>query len=464
MTISRLIAAIFLTLVSPITGDSGTSRGSRKKKCPGCAVTLENHTFGDQATDCEGPPQQQKQQPQQTPPFSKQSSATILKATTTPADAKVDFKREQLRQLELEQQRLMREISSEEKKLDEEIERRKNAIEHLKSVRKSTSSTHPHLQEESFPPPQPRDQSIAAHSAAILDSSTAPLLPPKNVSTLLGNISSLLGSNNIEGQGHPSQPHQQQQSVNPLFSSSYPATSASSYNPVDQSELFLRPTRANDVTRGKALRIVDFVSRIRPSEDEKILSYDSNCKLTLTLQDRKPKLSSVTVEQFNIANLRIFYELLFSGKLSTLRDIQEYLSYVIKILELANKYTWESVLLYDDEFRILQHTYGFSWATDHSHLHEAVLMPRWAAHLSRNKQGSPSYLLPYNNSDSGYKHPSNFVTHLSSGSEICRLFNCRKGCQRPQCKFSHVCNRKVGSQACGKNHAGVSHPPDSQDQ
>lgn len=154
---------------------------------------------------------------------------------------------------------------------------------------------------------------------------------------------------------------------------------------------------------------------------------------------------------------------MFSGKLSTLRDIQEYLSYVIKILELANKYTWESVLLYDDEFRILQHTYGFSWATDHSHLHKAVLMPRWAAHLSRNKQESPSYLSPYNNSDSGYKH-HNFVTHLSSGSEICRLFNCRKGCQRPQCKFSHVCNRKVGSQACGKNHAGVSHPPDNQDQ
>ena len=460
MTISRLIAAIFLTLVSPIAGDPGTSRGSRKKKCPGCAVTLENHTFGDQNADCEGPLQQQKQS-SATPPSSKQSSATILKATPTPADPKVDFKREQLRQLELEQQRLMREISFEEKKLDEEIARRKTAIEQLKAVRKSTSNNHPHLQEESFPPPQPRDQSIAAHSAAILDSSMAPLLPPNNVSTLLGNISSLLGPNN-ESQGHPSQPHQQQ-SINPLFSSSFPTTSASSNNPVDQSELFLRPTRANDVTRGKALRIVDFVSRIRPSEDEKILSYDNNCKLTLTLQDRKPKLSSVTVEQFNIANLRIFYELLFSGKLSTLRDIQEYLSYVIKILELANKYTWESVLLYDDEFRILQHTYGFSWATDHSHLHEAVLMPRWAAHLSRNKQGSPSYLSPYNNSDSGYKH-HNFVTHLSSGSEICRLFNCRKGCQRPQCKFSHVCNRKVGSQACGKNHAGVSHPPDNQDQ
>ena len=87
MTISRLIAAIFLTLVSPITEDPGTSRGSRKKKCPGSAVTLENHTFGDQTTDCEGPPQQQKQS-SATPPSSKQSLATILKATPMLADPK----------------------------------------------------------------------------------------------------------------------------------------------------------------------------------------------------------------------------------------------------------------------------------------------------------------------------------------------------------------------------------------
>ena len=79
MTISRLIAAKFLTLVSSITGDPGTSRGSQKKKCPGCAVTLENHTFGDQTTDCEGPPQQQQQkQSSATLQSSKQCSATIF--------------------------------------------------------------------------------------------------------------------------------------------------------------------------------------------------------------------------------------------------------------------------------------------------------------------------------------------------------------------------------------------------
>ena len=45
-------------------------------------------------------------------------------------------------------------------------------------------------------------------------------------------------------------------------------------------------------------------------------------------------------------------------------------------MELTNKYTWEFVLLYDDEFRVLQHTYDFSWGTDNSHLHEVVLLPK----------------------------------------------------------------------------------------
>ena len=100
------------------------------------------------------------------------------------------------------------------------------------------------------------------------------------------------------------------------FQSNLPI-SPPSIHPISENELFLRPRRTNDVTRGKALRIVDFVSRLRSTKEEKVLSYDENCRLTLTLQDTKPKLSTVTVEQYSIANLRIFYELLFSGKLST---------------------------------------------------------------------------------------------------------------------------------------------------
>ena len=44
------------------------------------------------------------------------------------------------------------------------------------------------------------------------------------------------------------------------------------------------------------------------------------------------------------------------------------------------------------------------------------------------------------------------------------MFKSRKGCQRSQFKFFHVCNWKVGSQACEKNHSGVSHPSGTDNQ
>ena len=139
----------------------------------------------------------------------------------------------------------------------------------------------------------------------------------------------------------------------------------------------------------------------------------------------------------------------------SLLDIEDYLSYSIKVLEKATNYTWQSVLLYNDEFRVLQHTYGFPWGTDHSHLHEVIFMPRWVAKLTR-RQGNTT-TSPYNSSDSSSKGPSNTCSHIPNGSEICRMFNARKGCRRLPCKFVHTCNCKVGSQACGKNHQGYLH-------
>ena len=221
------------------------------------------------------------------------------------------------------------------------------------------------------------------------------------------------------------------------------------------SEVFLRPTRNVDNGMGKPLRIVDFVSRLCPTEEEKVISGDSQTKLTLSVSSNKPKLESISVEQYSIANLRIFYELLYSNRLSTMPDVQEYLSYSIKLMELAKRYTWLSVLRYDDEYRVLQHTYGFSWSTDNSHLHEVVLLPRWAANYNTLRKGSA-----INSSESftgGNVKKLFTITHLAGGQEICRSFNSSRGCFREACKFAHVCNQKVGSQACGKPHAGCNH-------
>ena len=350
----------------------------------------------------------------------------------------------------------------EEHSLLEEIRVRTEKLERLKASRPQASSA-------ALPPN--RQQNIQTNSE---ETRSAILNPP-----VPDSISTLLRRPLLAEQQQQQLSHNSQTGLLSGFSSGFAAASNPPLNPgllnsrsqvpslathpISHNELFLRPTRANDVTKGKALRIVDFVSRIRPAEDEKVLSYDKNCKLALILQDTRPKLSSVTIEQYNIANLRIFYELLFSGKLSTLLDVQEYLSYAIKVLELATKNTWESVLKYDDEFRILQHTYGFSWSYDHSHLHEVVLEPRWAAKLPRglrlsNDTSSSKSDFSFSSGLAGNNKGPAIMSHLSSGLEICRMFNSRRGCQKSPCKFAHACNRKVGSQVCGKSHQGFLHP------
>ena len=81
------------------------------------------------------------------------------------------------------------------------------------------------------------------------------------------------------------------------------------------------------------------MSRLRPQEDEKILTTTSGeeTKLLLSLGHKKPNLDNITVEQYAIANIRIFYELLSSNRLPTSADLRDYLSFSIKVFELGSK-------------------------------------------------------------------------------------------------------------------------------
>ena len=74
-----------------------------------------------------------------------------------------------------------------------------------------------------------------------------------------------------------------------------------------------------------------------------------------------------------VANTRIFHSLLFSCKLPTSRHAHDYLAYTVKIMELAVKFEWTSVLKCDDEFCQLQASYSFPWSHDSTHLHQIAL-------------------------------------------------------------------------------------------
>ena len=83
-----------------------------------------------------------------------------------------------------------------------------------------------------------------------------------------------------------------------------------------------------DVGQGKPLRVVDFVSRNRPQEQEQVVTTVSGeqTKLVLSIGNKKPQFGAITHEQFSIANLRIIYELLTSNRHPTAADLRDYFS------------------------------------------------------------------------------------------------------------------------------------------
>ena len=108
---------------------------------------------------------------------------------------------------------------------------------------------------------------------------------------------------------------------------------------------------------------------------------------------KKPKLENLTLSQWSIANLAILYKLTSEGKLVG-PALMDYLSYTTKIYQLVQKYSLNSVLLYDREYRQLQANIGFRWGIDVQHLHMLHLQSRdkqvKTGFQSQNQKKGPS--------------------------------------------------------------------------
>lgn len=122
----------------------------------------------------------------------------------------------------------------------------------------------------------------------------------------------------------------------------------------------------------------------------------------------------------------------------------DYLSYTVKVAELLESHTLASVVIYDNEYRKLQHQYGFRWGSDSQHLHTRFLVKRRT--LTQHNQP-----LARQNADSR----SNSGRQPQSVTPICRQFNSLSGCNWPQCRFQHVC---LGPN-CSQPHPQHEHPP-----
>ena len=222
----------------------------------------------------------------------------------------------------------------------------------------------------------------------------------------------------------------------------------SSHQP-SSTEMFLKPMKT---AKGeKPLLIIDFVNNIVPQEEEETLGNQGSAKIVVTYGPKKPKLESISIPQWVVANTRIFYTLLSEGKLSTQSAIQDYLAYTVKIMELIARYDWKSILMYDNEFRKLQAIYKFSWSFDSTHLHTVLLQPIY-------KPNPPTATTKPSASNTNQRNA--FASFTPDGRVICRNFNGPRGCTLPNCNFAHVCNRKIAGKACAMSHPGFSqgHP------
>ena len=102
-----------------------------------------------------------------------------------------------------------------------------------------------------------------------------------------------------------------------------------------------------------------------------------------------------------------------TGKLSGLPQIADYLSYTVKVAELLESHTLASVVIYDNEYRKLQHQYGFRWGSDSQHLHTRFLVKRRPL-----TQSNQTLARPYAESRSNSGRPPQFVRQFNSLSVV----------------------------------------------
>ena len=198
--------------------------------------------------------------------------------------------------------------------------------------------------------------------------------------------------------------------------------------------------------RGKkssALEIIDFIPGL-VTERERIEVPGTGGKMVLETGPRKPRLKDVTPHQWGIGNARILSRLIADGTLSS-SEVPDYLAYTVKVHQLALRFEWESVLMYDKEYRSLQADLDdLPWGADVGHLSTVHLLPKQAAAAVTTRPAQQSAARPKPPRKTGPLDPK-------SGREICIGYNTGR-CSYPGCRYLHVCS------TCSADHPASEHP------
>ena len=153
---------------------------------------------------------------------------------------------------------------------------------------------------------------------------------------------------------------------------------------VDPLKLYLRPG-TQECGKLEVLHIVDFITKIVAKEEDKLLIDNGGNKLFVKSGPTKPKLESVTMNQWVIGALRILNHFFESNQISSLTEKQSYVGYMVKVMELAGCHDWVSVLHYDDEFCHMQALYNIPWLYESHHIHLTRLQPKPGCHWDSSR-------------------------------------------------------------------------------
>ena len=180
-----------------------------------------------------------------------------------------------------------------------------------------------------------------------------------------------------------------------------------------------------------ALLIPDFVTRATQGTGDDSLEREvckqGGAQLVLRQARVKPLAEQVSLAQYLSANARIMARLILEGRLRT-EDILDYLEYTADIGDYAQVCDIPSVMLYDQEYRKKQARKGAKWGTADIHLSTFYLQKKRGRH-----DASPTSVTP---TPRAVKPPRQVDRR---GVEICRSYNAW-GCNRDQCRYSHVCS------------------------
>ena len=160
-----------------------------------------------------------------------------------------------------------------------------------------------------------------------------------------------------------------------------------------------------------------------------------------------------------LAAIRILHHLIEGKQIVSYEGIKQYMGYMIKIMEHATRFQWESVLKYDDHFRQLQALHGVPWVFESHHLISVELLPlpvdisaSSGLIRTRNCKVADNHFQP------GRKKgvPPDFASYTSDERVLCINFN-TKGCTLVYCRFAHLCSKNINGVACGQRHPYVKH-------